>query len=372
MKFIVSTTALLRNLQVVNGVVGSSTVLPILEDFLFIIEKNKLTIHGTDLETSIETSMEVEARDSGKVAVPARILVEYLKTLPEQPLTISINDENFSVEITTDKGKYKLTGENGNDFPRTPSPDSAEQLVMNTSVLQKAINKTIFAVGVDEMRPAMTGVFFQLNSEGITFVATDAHKLVKYKRTDLSSNASASFIIPKRALMLLKSVLPAEETQVDVSYNNSSASFTFNSVKLNCRLIDGKYPDYNAVIPKLNPNQLTLNRADILNTMRRVMIFSNKTTHQVIMKITGNKLQVRAEDIDFSNEAVEQLDCQYKGEDMEIGFNAKFLLEMLNAMDNEEVMIELSTPTRAGILLPTDPEEGEDLLMLVMPVMLTA
>ncbi|MFN0274501.1 MAG: DNA polymerase III subunit beta [Chitinophagales bacterium] len=372
MKFIVSTTSLLRNLQLVNGVISTNTVLPIMEDFLFVIEKNKLTISGTDLETSITVQMEIESKASGKVAIPARILVDYLKTLPEQPLTVSIDDEDesYSVEITTDRGKYKLNGEAGGDFPRIPVPDNVSELNMSTGVLQKAVNKTIFAVSNDELRPQMTGVYFQLNNEGITFVATDAHKLVRYKRTDVKPGASNSFIVPKKALTLLKSILPSEETQVSISFNSSNAFFSFNNVKLICRLIDAKYPDYNAVIPTENPNHLHVNRADILNTLRRVMIFSNKTTNQVIMKINGNQLHVQAQDLDFSNEANEQLDCQYKGANMEIGFNAKFLLEMLNAMDNEEVKLELSTPSRAGLLLPTENDEGEDLLMLVMPVML--
>lgn len=372
MKFIVSTTSLLRNLQMVNGVISSSTVLPILEDFLFEINKNSLTISGTDLETSISTTLEIESKSDGKVAIPARILVDYLKTLPEQPLTISINEDTFGVEITTDKGKYKLNGENGNDFPRIPTAENVTELSLSTGILQKAINKTLFAVSNDELRPQMTGVLFQLNSEGITFVATDAHKLVKYQRTDATVAESSSFIVPKKALNLLKGILPGEETQVQIAYNSSNAFFSFNNIHLICRLIDARYPDYNAVIPTENPNNLLVNRADLLNTLRRVMIFSNKTTHQVVLKLNGNTLNVSAQDLDFSNEAKETLDCQYKGEDLEIGFNARFLLEMLNAMDNEEVNIELSTPNRAGILLPTETEEGEDLLMLVMPVMLSA
>jgi DNA polymerase-3 subunit beta len=372
MKFIVSTTSLLRNLQMVNGVISSSTVLPILEDFLFEINKNSLTISGTDLETSISTTLEIESKASGKVAIPAKILVDYLKTLAEQPLTISINEDNFSVDITTDRGKYKLNGENGNDFPRIPTPESVSELSLSTGILQKAINKTLFAVSNDELRPQMTGVYFQLNKDGITFVATDAHKLVRYKRSDVAVTEPASFIVPKKALNLLKGILPGEETQVQISYNSSNAFFSFNNIHLICRLIDARYPDYNAVIPTDNPNKLMVTRADLMNTLRRVMIFSNKTTHQVILKLAGNALNVSAQDLDFSNEAKEDLDCQYNGEDLEIGFNARFLQEMLQAMDNDEVKMELSTANRAGILLPTESEEGEDLLMLVMPVMLSA
>lgn len=370
MKFIVSTTALLRNLQTVNGVVSPNTVLPILEDFLFVVEKNKLTISGTDLETSITTWMDIESKSEGKVAIPARILVDYLKTLPEQPLTFSIDEDSCQVEITTDRGKYKLNGENGDDFPRVSSDDKMSDITLPSGVLQKVINKTAFATGTDELRPPMTGVLFQLNKDGINFVATDAHKLVRYRRTDAKASGSASLIMPKKALNLLKSNLPGEQTQVTISYNSSFAFFSYNNVKLICRLIEGRYPDYNAVIPTENPNRLTINRADFLNTLRRVIIFSNKTTHQVILKIKGNEIAVSAQDLDFSNEANERIDCAYDGENMEIGFNAKFLLEMLNAMDNEEVRFELSTPNRAGLLLPTEADEAEDLLMLVMPVMM--
>ncbi len=370
MKFIVSTTSLLRNLQMVNGVISSNPVLPILEDFLFEFNKNQLTISATDLETSITTTLEIESKAVGRVAIPARILVDYLKTLPEQPLTVDINEETFAVEITTDRGKYKLSGENGNDFPRIPVADDVSELNLSSAVLHKAINKTLFAASTDELRPQMTGVYFQLSTEGITFVATDAHKLVRYKRTDTTHDKNNAFIVPKRALTLLKSVLPSEETRVQISYNSSNAFFMFNDVKLICRLIDAKYPDYNAVIPKENPNKLLVSRTDLSNTLRRVMIFSNKTTHQVNLKINGNALTISAQDVDFNNEGKESLDCQFSGEDMEIGFNARFLLEMLNAMDNEEVKIELSTPSRAGILLPTVVDEGEDLLMLVMPVMI--
>jgi DNA polymerase-3 subunit beta len=370
MKFIVSTTALLRNLQTVNGVVSPNTVLPILEDFLFVVEKNKLTISGTDLETSITTWMDIESKSEGKVAIPARILVDYLKTLPEQPLTFSIDEDSCQVEITTDRGKYKLNGENGDDFPRVSSDDKMSDIILPSGVLQKVINKTAFATGTDELRPPMTGVLFQLNKDGINFVATDAHKLVRYRRTDAKARGSASLIMPKKALNLLKSNLPGEQTQVTISYNSSFAFFSYNNVKLICRLIEGRYPDYNAVIPTENPNRLTINRADFLNTLRRVIIFSNKTTHQVILKIKGNELIVNAQDLDFSNEANERLDCTYEGDNMEIGFNAKFLLEMLNAMDNEEVRMELSTPNRAGLLLPTESDPAEDLLMLVMPVMM--
>ena len=370
MKFIVSTTTLLKQLQLINGVISTNTVLPILEDFLFEIRGNELTISATDLETSMSTRLEIEAKEEGRIAIPARILVDTLKTLAEQPLTFTIDEDTYGVEVTTDRGKYKLTGENGDDFPRIPTAENVTEIAMPSSMLQRAINKTLFAVSNDELRPAMTGVYFQLSPEGVTFVATDAHKLVRYTRTDTVSSEAASFIVPRKALGLLKSALPTEDTQVSISYNNSNAFFRFGDADLICRLIDARYPDYNAVIPTENPNNLQVSRGEFLNTLKRVMIFSNKTTHQVLLKLAGSDLQVSAQDLDFSNEASERLDCDYTGEDMEIGFNARFLLEMLNVLDNEDVKMELSTPTRAGILLPTDLDEGEDLLMLVMPVML--
>ena len=218
----------------------------------------------------------------------------------------------------------------------------------------------------------MTGVFIQLDTEHVTFVATDAHKLVRYRRKDASSTSVASFIIPKKALILLKNALPAENTQVKVNYDASSAFFKFNNMRLICRLIDERYPDYEAVIPKINPNHLIVERLPFLNSLKRVSIFANKTTHQVGLRISGNELNISAEDIDFSNEAFERLGCQFEGEDMEIGFNARFLIEMLSNLDSAEVKLELSTPNRAGLIIPLEMDSAEDVLMLVMPVMLNS
>ena len=370
MKFIVSTSSLSKQLQLISGVISNNTVLPILEDFLFDIQGNKLTIYATDLETSMSTELEIEAKEEGKVAIPAKILVDTLKTLPEQPLTFSINEETNAVEVTTDKGKFKLAGENGDDFPRIPQPEDANSLTINSSVLGRAVNKTVFAVSNDELRPAMTGVYFLLEPDGITFVATDAHRLVKFRHLDTEVENPTNFIVPRKALGLLKGALPSEETQVTISYNDSNVFFNFGNVSLVCRLIDAKFPDYNAVIPTENPNRLTVNRADLLNTLRRISIFSNKSTNQVMVRLTGSELNIFAQDIDFSNEADERMNCDYEGEDIEIGFNGRFLQDMLSAMENDEIVIEMSTPTRAGIILPTEQDPGEDLLMLVMPVMM--
>ena len=370
MRFIVSTSTLLKQLQAVNGASSSSTVLPILENFLFEIKDGILTVSATDLQTSMTTSLAVESKEDGKVAIPSKILLETLKTLPDQPISFSVDDKTFAIEINAGDGKYKLSGENGEDFPKIPVVENPSSVSMPASVLSEAINKTLFAVSSDELRPAMTGVYCQLSPQHITFVATDAHKLVRYRRLDTKSEAPANFILPKKALTLLKASLPSDDLSVAVEYNSTSAFFRFGNINLICRLIDERYPDYEAVIPTNNPNKLVLDRALFLNCLRRVVIFANKTTHQVRLKITGSELNISSEDVDFSNEAHERLTCQYEGEDMEIGFNAKFLIEMLNNLGGEEVLLEMSSPNRAGLLMPQTHDDAEDVLMLVMPVML--
>ena len=372
MRFIVSTSTLLKQLQSVSGALSNSTVLPILENFLFEIKDGNLTISATDLQTSMTTSLTVEAKENGRIAIPSRILLDTLKSLPEQPIAFNIDDNTFAIEINAGDGKYKLSGENGEDFPKIPVVENASSVNLPASVLAEAINKTIFAVSNDELRPAMTGVYCQLSTTSLTFVATDAHKLVRYRRKDAKAASTASFILPKKALNLLKSALPSEDINVSVEYNSTSAFFKFSNINLVCRLIDERYPDYEAVIPQNNPNKLTIDRQAFLGSLNRVAIYANKTTHQVRLKINGSELNISSEDIDFANEAHERLTCQYDGEDIEIGFNARFLIEMLKNLSCEEVMLEMSTPNRAGLLLPQNGDENEDVLMLVMPVMLNS
>ena len=373
MKFIVSSNSLLKQLQAISGVLNSNNSLPILDNFLFEIDKNQLKISASDLETTMNTIIAIESKDTGSIAVPAKLLLDTLKTFADQPLTFNIDDKKLGIEIVSDYGKYKLTGHNGDEFPKLPNIESASTLNIDASVLASAINKTIFATGNDELRPVMSGVFCQLSTNDITFVATDAHKLVRYRRTDAKAQGAASFILPKKPLNLLKNTLPSISGNVKIEYNNANAFFSFENTNLICRLIDGKYPNYEAVIPKENPNKLTVDRVSFLSSIKRVSIFSNKTTHQVRLKITGSELSISAEDLDFANEASERLTCQYAGEDMEIGFNSKFIAEMLSNMNSENVNIEMSAPNRAGILLPTEKENAaEDVLMLVMPVMLNS
>jgi DNA polymerase-3 subunit beta len=369
MKFIVSSSQLLKQLQHIAGVINANTVLPILEDFLFEVEKGKLTVVATDLETVMKIHLEIEARDSGRICIPAKILIDSLKNLPDQPLTFTI-DKNFGVEITSDNGKYKVMGENPDNFPKEPAAKDTNMFTMSSSALVTAINKTLFAVSNDDLRPAMTGVFFELDPKGITFVATDAHRLVRYRKTDVSCPQKDTFIVPKKPLNLLKSALPDNEDELKVSYNSNHLFIDHGTTELVCRLIDARFPDYKVVIPAENPYKMTVSRSDFQNALRRVSVFSNKSTNQVALSITGAELQLAAQDIDFSFEGNERMNCRYEGEDIQIAFNAKFLIELLNATDSSEVVMELSTPTKAGILTPVEKEENEELLMLAMPLML--
>ncbi len=369
MNFVISSASLLKHLQGISGVLSTSNTLPILDNFLFEIADGRLTVSASDLETTMRTSMNVEAKEEGKIAIPAKLLLDVLKNLPDQPCTFSVSMDNFAVEIAYDNGKSKMVGYNGDDFPRTPGLENASSIRISGGILSNAINKTLFATGVDDLRPVMSGVFCQFSPESITFVATDAHKLVRYTRTDSQASGSSAFILPKKPLNLLKTNLSGDE-EVQLEYNDSNAVFTFNDVVLVCRLIDGKYPNYEAVIPKENPNVLTIDRTQFLSSIKRVSIFANKTTHQIKLKLAGSELSLSAEDIDFSNEANERLTCNYSGEDMEIGFNSRFLMEMLNNIATSEVRLEMSEPSRAGLLMPSEATENEDILMLVMPVML--
>jgi DNA polymerase III subunit beta len=370
MKFSVSSADLLKRLQVAGGAISSNPVLPILEDFLFLIENNQLQITATDLETSITTKIEVMADKDGKIAVPAKILLETLKALPQQPITFSVNDENFGIEITSAYGKYKLAGENGDDYPNVPEAETVDTVMVPARTLLHGINNTLFATSSDELRPAMTGVYFQIDFNKVVLVATDAHKLVKYAFSDVVSEVSTTFIVPKKALNLLKSALP-DGVEVKLSFNKANAFFSFGDTELVCRLIDARYPDYNAVIPVDNPNVLSVSRADFQNSLKRIAIYANKTTNQVILSISDGSLNVSAQDLDFSNEATEQLSCTYEGDPLTIGFNARFLVEMLGILESDEVKLEMSSATRAGILLPSEETVGEEILMLVMPVMLS-
>ncbi|MCE2894043.1 MAG: DNA polymerase III subunit beta [Flammeovirgaceae bacterium] len=370
MKFIVNSSYLLKQLSNINGVITSNPVVPILENFLFEIDKSNLTVTASDLQTSMITEIMVESKEKGSIAVPARILLDTLKNLPDQPVTFSIDAASYSIEISSDNGRYKLAGENATDFPKVPAVSNDFSASISSEVLAKAVNNTIFATSSDELRPAMTGVYVNLGEKNTTFVATDGHRLVRYRRTDIKSDNGSAIIIPRKALNLLKATLPSENTDVSIDFNLSNAFFKFGNIRMICRLIDERFPDYENVIPASNPIKMTISRMDLLGSLRRISIYANKTTHQVRLKITGSELVVSAEDLDFSNEANERLSCEHEGEDIEIGFNAKFLIEMLSNATVDQIKLNMSAPNKAGVITPSEKDKNEDILMLVMPVML--
>jgi len=371
MKFIVSSSLLYKEIQVLGGIINSSNTLPILDNFLFEINNNKLVLSSSDLESTMTSEIEIESTSTDKIAISAKLLTDILKTFSEQPLTF-IKTDNNTIEISASNGKYSLAYLNGDEFPKQVEILDAHETVINGSDLGNAINSTIFASGTDDLRPVMSGVFFQFNSESLKFVATDAHKLVKFETTEYTASEVSEFIMPKKPLQILKGILQTVSSDLTIQHNDSNAKFIFDKSSITCRLIDGKFPNYEAVIPKDNPNVLTIDRQLFLNSARRVSIFSNKTTNQIRLKLAGSLLNISAEDFDFSNKADENLECQYSGDDIQIGFNSKFLIEMLNNLDSDMITLSMSHPNRAGIIRPLieSGESKESITMLVMPVML--
>ena len=375
MKFIVSSLKLLKNLQALSGVIGTKNTLPILDDFLFQLTENELKITTSDLDVTMSVSMVPDmVEGTGEVTIPARLLLEIMKNFPDVPITINVDNNTLAVELIAGEGRYKLAGHKSDEFPQLPVMADTSVWEIPADVLARGFEKTVFATGVDEIRPIMSGVFMEMTENYLTFVATDAHKLVRYRRMDVKSDVVASFIMPKKPINQLKNILGGlADESVRIEFNKTNASFVFGDYVLICRLLEGRYPNYEAVIPKNNPNQLTIDRQTFLSAIRRVAVFSSKATHQVRFRITGQEIMLTAEDVDFYNEAKERLACSYMGDDMEIGFNSRFFQEMLGNFDSNEVKLEMSAPNRAGILTPVDNEnEAEDLLMLLMPVMLNA
>ena len=372
MNFIVSSSYLLKNLSSISGVITSNPVVPILENVLFEIENGNLLITASDLQTSVMVELQVESKENGSVAIPAKILIDTLKNLPEQPVTFSIDENNYNIEINSDNGRYKLAGENSADFPKVPEISDGYSFTVNANTLALAIGNTIFSTSTDELRPAMTGVFFRLSSNSCTFVSTDGHRLVKYIRTDISGDeVDHDMIIPRKSLNLLKTIIPSDDkNDINIEFNASNAFFSNDNIKLVCRLIDERYPDYENVIPSDNSNLIEVDKSEILSSLKRISIYANKTTNQVRLKVSGSEILISAEDLDFSNEANERISCEHDGDDIEIGFNAKFLIEILSNIHSDKVIFKLSEPNRAVLVLPEDIEDEEDLTMLVMPVML--
>jgi DNA polymerase III subunit beta len=376
MKFVVSSIDLLNHLQALSRVISSKNTLPILDNYLFKLDGKVLEVTASDLETTMITSLELENTDgSGSIAVPAKLITDSLKEFPDQPLTFTINTDTYAITISSENGQFSVMGQHGEDFPQLPKikPERSVSLKISNSALVSGITSTLFATADDELRPVMNGIFMELSPTDVTFVASDAHKLVRYKRKDVTADAGASFILPKKPAALLKNLLSKGNEQVSIEFDDKNAFFTAPSFQIVCRLVEGNYPSYNSVIPTNNPNKLLIDRVKLLNTVRRVSVFSNQASNLIRLSLKGNRLTVSAQDIDFATSAVEDLVCQYNGDEIEIGFKATFMVEILNNIQSTEISIELSDSSRAGLFIPFDKEnENEDVLMLLMPMMINA
>ena len=373
MKFIVASGELQKALQIVSGVISSSQSRPILENFLFELDNEILKITDSDGETTLITSVGVKSDDSGKIAVPAKMFQDVIKSFGDQPLTFSVKEsesgEGGLLEILDEKDNYFVALDNAEDYPELPEFDAAQKVTIASGVLADALSNTLFATSNDSLRPVMTGVLFQFSDKETNFVSTDSHRLVVYKRTDVTSEEPVEFIMPKKPLSIFKNILSSSNDDVLIEFNENMAKFTFGNNIWICRLIDGKYPNYSAVIPKENPNVLTINRNLLLNSIRRASIMSNKSTNQVRFKLSGNILHLHAEDTEYANKADMQIPCDYNGDDINIGFSSKFLTEMLSVLASDDVTMKMSQPNRPGIVEPVDGlEENESILMLSMPV----
>ena len=372
MKFNVSSTKLFSQLQAVCRVLNSKNSLPILDDVLFDLVGNELTLTASDGETTIRTAIEVEgAEGNGKVASAAKLLLETLREFSEQPLAFHIDENNFAVSMISQNGTYSFVGVNGNEYPELPAAEAdAKTLMIPAGVLQSAIEKTIFCTADDDLRPVMNGIFFDIAADKVTMVATDAHRLVRYSNTAVQSGEASSFILPKKPAGLLKNVLAKEEGDVKVLFGAKNARFEFGSTLVVCRQIEGRFPNYNAVIPQSNQNVVTVDRQTLINACKRVAVFANNGTAQWRLALSENQIKISAQDIDFSTSAEEIISCEYAGTPMAIGFKAPFLIDLLNSIESADVQLKLADPARAGLILPAENAENEDVLMLLMPMLL--
>jgi len=349
--------------------------MPILDNILFEVKDGKIKATASDIETTLSTEIETETITAeGNIAIPAKILLDILKEFPEQPLNFDINTDNYSIRLTSDKGEYSLVGQNPVEFPQPNDSEENATVSINTSceLLSEAINKTIFATANDELRPVMNCILFEVSNDNMTFVASDAHKLVRYKRFDAKAETeNNSFILPKKPATLLKNILPKKEDIVKVEFSENRANFVFDTYTLSCKLAEGKFPNYNSVIPQNNPNKIIIDRNELYNTLRRVSVVSNPASNLIKMEVSADQMIISAQDIDFSTSGHETLGCQYEGQELAIGFKSSFLLEILSNIDSPNIVIELSDPTRPGLFLPYDNENAdEDILMLLMPMMI--
>lgn len=372
MRFDVSSTALLSHLQSIGKVIASKNTLPILDNFLFQLEENTLTVTASDAETRLVTSLEVmNAEGSGLFCVSAKMLLDPLKELPEQPLTFDVNDANLEVFIHFQNGKYNFIGQKGDTYPQQkPLSEQAVEVVMDAQLLLNGISRSLFATADDELRPVMNGVYFDFHTDDLTFVASDGHKLVRLRNLSVQSEERASFILPKKPATLLKNLLAKEEGLIRLQFDDNNAYVRCANCEMVCRLIEGRYPNYNSVIPKENPFQVTIDRMFLLNALKRVSVFSNQSSSLIKLHLEDNLLTVSAQDIDFSTSAEERIPCEYNGDELSIGFKATYLIDILGNISSMDVILQLADPSRAGLILPLENQENEDLLMLLMPMML--
>ena len=372
MKFVVSSATLLSHLQAISRVINSKNSLPILDCFLLELDGNVLTITAADNETRLETKVEVNSSEgTGSLAVNSKNLLDPLRELPDQPLTFDVNDETLEIYIYYHNGKYNFVGLKGDEYPRPKElKESAIGLDIPAETLFSGINRTVFATADDELRPVMNGIYFDITTDDLTFVASDGHKLVRVIHKDVKGDGRSSFILPKKPANLLRSLLPKENGTVDVKFDENNAYITMSNFVMICRFVEGRYPNYNSVIPQNNPNNVTLDRLALLNALKRVSVFSNPASSLVKLQLSEDKIVVSAQDIDFLTSAEEMIPCQYNGNVMNIGFKAVFLIDILNNIPSTDVKLELSDPSRAGIILPAENEENEDMLTLLMPMML--
>ncbi len=371
MKFIVSSTDLLSHLQSISRVISNKNTMQVLDNFLFRMADHVLTITASDLETTMETSLHVEnVEQDGAVAIPSKLLLDTLKEFPEQPLSFTVDTSKYSIEISYASGKFQLPGASANDYPAKPAlGTTAGQIEMPADVLLEGLNRTLFATADDELRPVMNGIFFDLQTTGSTLVASDSHKLMYYKRTDIVPENASSFILPKKPAGLLKNSLAKVNDNVSLAFDDKNAVFTFPGYTLTCRLVEGNYPAYRSVIPANNDNKILVDRVEFLNAVRRVSVCSNQASNLIKLKVSGNTMVISAQDLDFSVSAHERVNCTYGGDDIEIGFKSTFLSEILANLSSTNVSLELSDPSRAGLVLPVEKDdEQEETLALLMPM----
>ena len=375
MKFVVSSSALLGLLQTTNKVISSKNTLPILDYFLFDLKEGVLKITASDLETTLVGTLAVEnVEREGLIAVPVKLMLDSLKEFSEQPLTIEANESTWEIVVSWKSGKLTLPGTSGLSYPNLPelNAETKQSLTLDVDTLMVGINKTIFATADDELRPVMNGVYINLEPQSVTFVATDAHKLVKYA-SETAAEATASFILPKKPANLLRGLLPKEDGEITVEFDDKNVLFRLKNQVLICRLIEGNYPNYNAVIPANNPNKVFVDRLELLNAIRRVAVCSNQSTNLIKLDISKGTINLTAQDLDFSVSAQESLPCDYEGEDIVIGFKSTFLIEILSNIETTTVLVELADSTRAGVFKPVyDQQPSNDTLMLLMPMMINA